>query len=564
MLEYTTENEQDFITHFEQWIITYGHNPIPEGLDLGGSDQNRSPCLIINTKPFKIITLTSRMSYYADYSSKEGEKRTSQGLLTQKLIFGHVVHSGMHVVSKTEKIIYYPLFFNQSGSEDQYVVATIDVSRPLLQSSNGPLISIKPCPDKKTTLSFKYPVAPVNYSIRGSTSYSKKNEQSFIALVRYWVGARGPSPCGLPYQSFKDWKTATRIVCLDLSQEKICRKDSGLPFSILCLGEGDSSKHVAISNMQAGIGGRGRVKVVYPLIINLATKTITIEFNKALALKIITDLSAFEKDKGRNEPTEHAINHYQRINPDYAERYRISASKKHTTVPINAVKSYFESLKSDGYFHANKKYYTIPLYPGIDGWTFFNRPTTILTDRLTPYNLITLLYKFAIALKHFHDQKLVHGDLKENNFLVDWPSETAVENADVYLIDCDGLAVEGQVYYRSYNERYCPPELRSLKSNNINPMVKAYRWQDIYSLGVTMMRIIKCYTIIMNKRYILQDIIASMTNKEPSNRITIDEIISILDCKRKRFTTHIVPSAPAVAATAVADRNISFTFESKP
>eukprot|EP00945_MAST-04E_sp_MAST-4E-sp1_P003399 g3399.t1 len=100
-----------------------------------------------------------------------------------------------------------------------------------------------------------------------------------------------------------------------------------------------------------------------------------------------------------------------------------------------------------------------------------------MSERFAGHDLKTVEYisnSVAKALKHMHDQGLVHGDVKPRNVVRDASGKWK-------LIDLDAATKLSEPIGRKYSSAFSPPELAKFDDNIFEPSVakELMRWNEI-------------------------------------------------------------------------------------
>jgi len=176
-------------------------------------------------------------------------------------------------------------------------------------------------------------------------------------------------------------------------------------------------------------------------------------------------------------------------------------------------------LKKLGYYVAHvatptKIYIIMKYFRGINLHAYLNN-----NFFLSAYQGLSIALKISWALQHLHKRKIIHGDVKDNNFMISGPDEYE----KITLIDFDG----------AWDIENIPPISESQKitiiSNaNTAPEAKEGKYyikSDIYSLGY----FFNDYKILSNH---LAQLIAKMKKKQADQRPTIGQVIRYIQKKQ--------------------------------
>lgn len=102
---------------------------------------------------------------------------------------------------------------------------------------------------------------------------------------------------------------------------------------------------------------------------------------------------------------------------------------------------------------------------------------------LTLYRALTYMEQAAKALNYAHSQKVIHRDIKPNNFLIDENGELIVADFGIARVQGSTLTKKGEFWG---TPEYAAPEV--INGKNID-----YR-ADIYSLGIVLFEMLEGYT----------------------------------------------------------------------
>ena len=129
----------------------------------------------------------------------------------------------------------------------------------------------------------------------------------------------------------------------------------------------------------------------------------------------------------------------------------------------------------------------------------------------------SLISKMAREVKKMHQENIIHGDVKFENFLI---TQTTQNDIDIAICDfgCSKICDDDIQYFydRCGTLEYCSPEKR---------IGTGYSFPtDIYSLGC-------CFDLIEynHQPQFLNTLIENMTKTDPNERLTIEEVEDIIN-----------------------------------
>lgn len=346
------------------------------------------------------------------------------------------------------------------------------------------------------------------------------------------------------HESLLAFQKVPVIANLDFGYDKISRKQSGLPFSIVKLrtpglqfGKGKFNFY-AVSNMQIGArGGFGLVKVIYSLIIS--GNKITVDLAQPFALKIIDYAIPYQDDfpimtrQARKYLTK--SEHYP-----FKEMRRRSYSPKLT--------------KSD-----RKYYYLMPLFEGMNFQHFLDKyeafdSSNALSEKLA----IDVLHKIAEKVAEFQQKNLVHRDIKPDNIIINITEDDLVS---VNIIDLDQLVRHNTKTKHEFGtDEYIDPIFSHQMMHSRNAKATVKKGNDLYAVGI-LMREIFCRThftheALKNK---FSHIFGQLVTRNVHDRISIDRLI--IELKNLNSITDIPSISIGATSTPIktAGDRISFT-----
>jgi serine/threonine protein kinase len=140
---------------------------------------------------------------------------------------------------------------------------------------------------------------------------------------------------------------------------------------------------------------------------------------------------------------------------------------------------------------------------------------------------LPILYKIALTLHHFHEQGMVHGDLRESNIygFVQFKSngdDETVQEVDVKLAGFGFSRPQGF----ALSDEICPPHCRApelvtpkeIKQQKRKIIVKTFHTQDIFSYGGLIRNLLKFTTYLLESDTIehvqLKDWNTTLVNKQ--------------------------------------------------
>lgn len=196
-----------------------------------------------------------------------------------------------------------------------------------------------------------------------------------------------------------------------------------------------------------------------------------------------------------------------------------------------------------------EKFYSYIIYPYLENSIPLSNIILNFEDKSHLSHMLNLLYQIANAIEYIHSKSIIHRDIKPENIIV--------VGSHAFLIDFNLSAIVGDPKYPVEkgiigSPLYIAPEIFR-DDENIN-----YTLTDIYSFGITLY-------YIFNKMYypydigdiyelqysllhsnpmpslsgykILDKLINSLINKNPTKRPNIGKIKEILDALYTSFST---------------------------
>jgi len=139
---------------------------------------------------------------------------------------------------------------------------------------------------------------------------------------------------------------------------------------------------------------------------------------------------------------------------------------------------------------------------------------------------LSLLLAVVREIKRLHNARMVHGDLKTNNLMIDISASGEIICSAIDLSRAS--IVDEQSCYTPDSHEVCPhwaPERCSLPSKDEAPMTSFA--QDVYSLGY----LLKDFFILLKinpSETVLSEWIKAAENIEPEKRLALDDLLDIL------------------------------------
>ena len=158
-----------------------------------------------------------------------------------------------------------------------------------------------------------------------------------------------------------------------------------------------------------------------------------------------------------------------------------------------------------------------------------NLKTYLLENTLTFNDKINICKQIILGLNYIHSNNLIHRDLKLQNILVGFDNSIKISDFglanNIYDIDYKQVGTIG----------YIAPEVLKGDKHSIK--------SDLYSLGIIILEVFKNFKTAMEKQITLKEIddnkliinddkynkiITSLIDKNPDNRVSLDDILKLI------------------------------------
>lgn len=312
------------------------------------------------------------------------------------------------------------------------------------------------------------------------------------------------------------------------SRVKYPRKQFNLPFSVLRLTNPQGLEELyVVSPMDLNIGTFARVKVVFPFIFNNGIAQIL--FDQPMAVKIIRHPDYFPPGLGQTLETIDS----SAFGIPSAEGWSMTTSQKSKYLGYESENPCNPQSIARELAHPYKHYRVMPLYPGIELFTFLQKVQNTQI-RLTPDAVLYMMYQLLCNLRELHLSNRIHGDIKIENIIINYElhPNTRVKSFKFYWIDFDLSKPIGS-WHPPFGTPDCmAPEMKALINKG---QIQVSPALDIYSLGTVFdsLAFVMTYPRHMKDKYapicnfICLTLIPAMMSAEPLQRASLEQCIKL-------------------------------------
>ena len=232
-------------------------------------------------------------------------------------------------------------------------------------------------------------------------------------------------------QPIADFFRSQNVEDVKLSKTKEETPVIGRNFSILRLrNQSGAPVFRIVSHELVGTGGFAKIKIAFPVSINLEAKTLKIDTRIPMALKVLRYHSEADPHTG-SLPTATAIGFLGEKYPDvFAYGSRKTDSKK-SFYPQGHERC-GQDLDSN-----LKKYLCTPLFDAIELLEYLDGIPKKNLEPLSEIDVMLIVLGILEEVKLLNEKRVVHRDIKAENILINKKTKA------VFLIDYDMSAVEG-------------------------------------------------------------------------------------------------------------------------